>query len=385
MASADHPTRYDVIVLGLGVVGSAAAYHLARAGYRVLALEQFDLDHRMGSSYGESRIIRYAYDHPQYVDMAKRVYPMWRELETESGKRLMEQVGGIDFGFPDRPTLAATRASLDSSGIAYEWLTRKEVEARYPQFWLTEGMCAIYQPDAGFLRASQCVIAQAELAQKRGAELLTSTPVTGIEPLPGAVRVNTARGIFEAARLAIAAGPWMPRALGWLGLNLPLQPLREQVVFFKGADRAMFLPGRFPIFIFHNDPWYYGLPDVDGNGFKAAIHIRNEPTDPDTAKRTPDDDYIQHMNRWVSRYIPSGAGEISDARICLYTMTPDHHFVIDVHPEYPHIAFAGGMSGHGFKFGILTGKYLADLAINGQTDQDISLFSARRFASARRG
>jgi monomeric sarcosine oxidase len=377
-------STYDVIVLGLGVVGSAAAYHLARAGHRTLALEQFELDHRLGSSYGESRIIRYAYDETHYVAMAKKVFPMWRELEAVSGKSLMKQVGGIDFGYPDRATLTATRDALQAAGIPFEWLTRDEAARRFPQFKLDDGMVALVQADAAFLRASECVLAQTERARHHGAEILTNTPVERIEPLNNAVRVHTPRGTFEAGRLALAAGPWMPKVLGALGLNMPLRPFREQVVFFKAADRAMFEPGRFPVFIAHSEPWYYGLPDVDGNGFKAAIHIRNEEVDPDNMKRTPDEAYVAHMHDWVRHYIPSGAGEVSEARICLYTMTPDQHFLIDRHPNYPHIAFAGGMSGHGFKFGLLTGQYLAELATEGRTADDISLFSAKRFASERR-
>jgi sarcosine oxidase len=374
-------TRYDVIVLGLGVMGSAASYHLARAGKRVLALEQFELDHRMGSSYGESRIIRYAYAHPTYVEMAKAAFLMWRELEADSGRRLMFQTGGLDFGPAGAPTLNAARDNLRGAGIACEWLSPGEVMARFPQFRPGPDMMGLYQPDAAYLAASQCVIAQAEMAQKYGATLLTKTPVLGIDPLPGAVRVHTAGAVYEAGALVITAGPWAPKVLGALGLNLPLQPTREQIVFFNPTERTLFEPPHMPVFIFHQQPWYYGLPNVDGTGFKAAIHCNGEATDPDTCKRTADSDYIEQIREFVEQYLPRGVGPITDSRVCLYTMTPDEHFIIDRHPAHPNIVFGAGFSGHGFKFGILIGRILADLATSGATPFDLTLFRADRFKS----
>ncbi len=372
---------YDVIVIGLGVMGSAAAYHLARDGQKVLALEQLALDHRMGSSYGESRIIRYAYQHAVYMDMAKAAYPLWRALEDESGTMLMSTVGGFDFGSATAPSLLETRDNLTAAGIPFEWLSRAEAMRRFPQFHLDDGMAAIFQADAGFLRASACVITQTQQAERHGAVIRTETPVTDIDLFADHVRIHTATEIYEAARLVIAAGPWMPKVLAKVGLTLPLQPTREQIVFFTPADKDSYLPDCLPIFIAHDMPWHYGLPNVDGNGFKAAIHIRNEATDPDTTNRKPDDDYIAEIREWVAHYLPGGAGVVNEARVCLYTMTPDEHFVIDRHPAYPHVVLAGGMSGHGFKFGILIGKILADLVTRGATDQDIEMFRLDRFGA----
>src|SRR5689334_20670732 len=173
--------HFDVIVLGMGVMGSAAAYHLARDGKRVLALEQFELDHRLGSSYGESRIIRYSYDYPIYVEMAKATFPMWRELEAESGRQLMVQTGGLDFGDPDFPSFAATRRNLIAAGIPYEWMTPAETMKRFPLFRLDDNMMGGYQPDAAYLAASLCVITQAERAAALGATLLTQTRVEQVE------------------------------------------------------------------------------------------------------------------------------------------------------------------------------------------------------------
>ncbi len=373
--------RYDVIVLGLGVMGTAAAYHLAKDGQRVLGLEQYELDHRMGSSYGESRIIRYAYDHPVYVEMAKAAFPMWRSLEEDSGQKLMVQTGGLDFGFPDWPSLAATKQNLYAAGVPYEWLTPAEVARRFPQFRLDEGMYGGYQPGAGYLAASRCVITQADMAQKCGATLLFKTPVQRVEVLNGSVRIHTATEQYEAETLVLTAGPWASRVLETLDLKLPLQPTREELVFFEPSDKVLFMPDRFPIFIHHAPTWYYGIANVGGTGLKVAVHGRHEPTDPDHIRRTGDPEYIEQVRRFVQHSIPRGDGNVNEARICLYTVTPDEHFVIDRHPAYPNIAIGAGFSGHGFKFGILVGRMLADLVIHGKTPYDISLFSVKRFLS----
>ncbi len=373
--------HYDVIVLGLGVMGSAAAYHLASDGQRVLALEQFELDHRMGSSYGESRIIRYAYDHPAYVEMAKATFPLWRALEERSGRQLMVQTGGLDFGAADSPSLIVTRDNLQVAGVPFEWLIPAEVTKRFPQFRLHDNMRGMFQPDAGYLAASKCVVAQAEMAQQCGATLLTKTPVLRVEVLNGSARVYTADAQYESGKLVITAGPWAGKILDRLDLMLPLQPTREELVFFEPPDRALFFPDRCPVFIYHDVPWKYGLPNVDGTGLKVAVHGRHEPTDPDNTRRTPDPEYIEQVRAFVQEYIPQGDGPVNEARICLYTVTPDEHFIIDRHPAYPHVVFGAGFSGHGFKFGILVGRMLADLALHGATPHNIRLFSASRFLS----
>lgn len=371
--------HYDVIVIGLGVVGAAAAYHLANDGQRVLALEQFELNHRNGSSYGESRIIRYAYDHPLYTEMAKDAFPMWRALEAASNKRLMFRTGGFDFGPADAPTLVGTRRNLEAAGVPFEWLEPAEAMARFPQFRLREGMAALYQPDAAYLAASSCVLGLVDLARWKGASLQVGTPVTAIEPLVGAVRVRTTEQVYEAGRVVIAAGAWAGPMLAGLGIRLPLQPTREQLVYFESPEPALFTPQRCPVFIFHDHPWFYGLPNVDGFGVKVAVHCNGETTDPNQTRRTVDPDYIERVRAWASEYLPRAVGPVCETRVCLYTMTPDEHFVIDRHPQYPHVVYASACSGHGFKFGILTGRILADLVTHGTTDYEIGLFSASRF------
>ncbi|MVF21601.1 N-methyl-L-tryptophan oxidase [Methylocaldum sp. BRCS4] len=367
---------YDTIVIGIGAVGAAAAYHLARRGQRVLALEQFDLDHSMGSSHGESRIIRYAYKDSIYVDMAKQAFPMWRDLEQRSGKRLLTPSGGLDFGPADSPSLLATRDCLDAAGIAYEWLSATETARRFPQFRLDRDMAAILQPDAAILNASACVRTLAEMAEISGAMLKTKCPATKIEPSSDSVYVETPEGGFSAGKVVVSAGPWAGKLLHTLDLNLPLTVTRQEQVFFEPARRTAFLPGTFPVFIHHREPWIYGLPDT-GTGLKIAVHNLSHAIDPDDVRPAQDNTSVDTVRAWVKRFLPWGDGPIREKRECLYTMTPDEHFIIDTHPGYSNVVIGSPCSGHGFKFAILTGFLLADLAQGRAPMQE--RFTVRRF------
>lgn len=380
--------HYDAIVIGLGVVGSTATWLLARSGQKVLALEQFELDHQNGSSYGSSRIIRYAYDHPAYIPLAHLSYPLWRELEAESGERLLRIVGGLDFGAADEPTLIATRATLDDADMPYDWLTPQEVSTRFPQFRLDDHMMGLYQPDGGVLSASLCVTAAARMALRHGATLQTGARVTAIEAHDDSVTVRTAAESFSAARLVVSAGSWSGPLLRSIGLDLPLQPTREQLFFFDTQDPPAFTPERMPYFREHGSRHalnsllhFYGIPNIDGCGFKASIHTNGEPTDPDNTLRTVDDSVCETLRIFFRRHIPLADSPLKTGRVCLYTMTPDEHFILDRHPEHAHVAIGAGFSGHGFKFGVASGQILADLVTRGETELDISLFALSRFAT----
>lgn len=370
---------YDAIVIGAGAMGSAASYYLARNGQKTLLLEQFHLDHDRGSSHDDSRIIRYSYDHPAYIGLSKGAYPLWHELEAESGENLLIQTGGLDFGYPDYPHFANTRQSLLDTNVPFEYLTPDEVCYRFPQFQLDEGMMAIYQPDAGMLRPSRIVVTHTRLAQQYGAEFIEQAKVLDIQPSTQNVIVKTAQGDFQAARLVITAGSWARQVLEQVGLRLPLQPTREMVCFFKGTPPELFSVEQCPIYINWGETSYYGIGSVDGSGFKAAQHGRHEPVSPDTMKRTVDPEYVEQVRGFLRRHIPNANGELVNSRMCLYTMTPDEHFVIDQHPEYPHIVFGAGFSGHGFKFSTLIGQILYKLATGQPVEYDISLFDCTRF------
>jgi len=371
--------HFDAIVIGLGVVGSTAAWQLARAGQRVLALEQFELDHQLGSSYGSSRIIRYAYDHPAYIPLARAAYPLWRELETESGEQLLQISGGLDFGPADDPGLLATRDTLREADVPCEWLDAEETAQRFPQFRLDENMMGLYQADGGILAASRCVLSAARMALKHGATLQTGARVTTIEPGTDSVTVRTATESFSAARLVISAGSWAGPLLRQLDLELPLQPTREQLFFFETQDPPAFLPERCPVFIEHGTRHFFGVPNIDGCGFKAGVHTNGEATDPDHTLRTVDDSLLEEIRGFFRRHLPLADSPLKSGRVCLYTMTPDEHFILDRHPQHAQIAIGAGFSGHGFKFGVVSGQILADLVSEGRSRLDISLFALSRF------
>jgi monomeric sarcosine oxidase len=370
--------QLDVIVIGVGVVGAAALYHLSKTGQRVLGMEQFELDHRLGSSYGESRIIRYAYQQPVYVEMAKLAFEMWGALEQEADQTLLLRTGGLDFGDTESPSLNITMQNLSQADVPFEVLTPDEVHVRFPQFQLSDNMLAVFQADAASLYASRCVMAMASLAQRNGAEIIQRTQVSRIEPLADSVRVHTSQGVYETGKVILSAGSWTNQLLEPLGFRLPLQPTREQLVFFDAPEMYT----QMPVFISHADELFYGLPSVDGTGLKVAVHGIHEPTDPDHVNRVGDAAYAEKVRDFVREYLPAGAGDIREIRTCLYTMTPDEDFIYDTVPDYPRVIVGSACSGHGFKFGIVSGRLLADLATEQTPVFDVSPFRASRFASA---
>ncbi|MDX2159711.1 MAG: N-methyl-L-tryptophan oxidase [bacterium] len=376
---------YDVLVIGAGAMGSAAAYHAARAGYRVLLLEQFEIDHQMGSSYGYSRIIRYAYTDPVYVRLAQAAYPLWAALETEVGETLYVKTGGIDFGIPGESTFTQTLDSLTAMDIPHERMTAAEAMERFPQFRFSPDVQVMYQADYGALKASRCVLAHVRLAQAHGAELRDRTPVTAIRPLADGVEVETPVARFTAARLILTAGVWAKGLLGALGLELPLIGARCQENYFDPAGSPeRYRPGAMPIFIHHDRfdqrDGFYGIPSIDGSGVKIAVH-GGDPVLPETGiDYAPDSTRIERVQAYARALLPQvGAGTLRQARICLYTMTPDEDFILDHHPAYPQITIGSPCSGHGFKFSTLIGKLLVELACDGVATHETTRFRIGRF------
>lgn len=375
--------NYDAIVLGAGALGSAAAYHLAKAGQKVLLLEQFELDHQKGSSHGISRIIRYAYDYPQYVELAKAAYPMWKEFEQEAGEELYIRTGGIDFGPKDRDSLHSTITTLQQTGIPHEILSANEAQKRFLQFHFDEDSIVLYQADSGILPASRCVLAHLRLAEKYGAKIISNTPITTIIAHADSATVNTINETYATGKLIITAGSWAQRILATLNLHLPFITARCQEIYFDANEPDLFTSDHFPAFIAHMKTEFgrmvYGIASHQDSGVKVAWHggsLHNHPSEIDYQPDMTEVEQIQ--SKFTRRYLP-GLTSFSSSRVCLYTMTPDEHWVIDKHPQYPHIVFAGGCSGHAFKFSTLIGKILTDLALTGETPHDISLFTAARF------
>ena len=377
--------KFDAIVLGAGGMGSAAAYYLAKTGQKVLLLEQFELNHRRGSSYGFSRVIRYTYDHPAYIELMRAAYPLWFALQQEAGEQLYIKTGGLDFGFPHQQTFQKLQQSMDLANLDYEYLEKQQVERRYPQFNLDDGMAALFQSETGLLRASRCVLAHIKLAQKHGGEVIDRTPITQIIPHANSVEIHTETETYEAARLVVTGGSWSKALLAEQGIDLPLTIMPCQLGFYQPKEPSKFQPDRFPVFFAHINGEYgkmpYGIPhEEDSLGIKLTTFYGWSTVDhPSQVDYTPSQDWLERIRDFARQYVPDAAGETISTRRCLYTMTPDKHFVIDHHPNYNHIVFGAGFSGHGFKFTTLIGKILAQLATEGETPHDISLFKLSRF------
>jgi monomeric sarcosine oxidase len=377
------PHIFDAIIIGAGAMGSAAAYHLSKAGQKVLLLEQFAINHQKGSSYGSSRIIRYVYNHPTYIELAKAAYPAWLALEAEAGETLYTKTGGFYFGFPDNPVLQQDIKCTQSANIPYELLSADELCHRFPQFCLSQDMLVLYQQDIGFLAASNCVLAHIRLAKQYGAIVEEDAPVVRVTINANDVEIITEKERYVAGKLIITAGSWTQSVLSPLGIDLPLVPIRCQVAFFEPNHLAEYEVGNFPIFVAQLQELFgdiiYGIPHHHDVGVKVTLDGGQPVNHPCEVNYTPDKHLVELLRNFNSQYLPDLDIEPKSSRVCLYTMTPDRHFIIDQHPEYPHVVFGAGFSGHGFKFSNVVGKILCDLALEDKTEHDISLFSAFRF------
>ncbi|WP_323191141.1 N-methyl-L-tryptophan oxidase [Halostella sp. PRR32] len=373
--------RYDVIVVGVGGMGSAATARLAARGLNVLGLERYDVPHDMGSSHGVTRIIRKAqYEDPAYVPLVRRAYDRWRDLEERTGRDLLHVTGGIDAGPPDSRVFEGSRRSCEAHGIEHEVLDASEVNERFPGYDLPEHHRAVYQPDGGFLVPEQCIIAHVETAQADGAEIRAREPVADVSPLgEDGVRVTTRKGTYEADSLVVTAGAWTRKILPELAdLAVP----ERQVLAWLQPDRpGDFDPDSFPVFVHADDDGhYYGFPRYDVPGFKfGKFNHFGETVDPDAMDREPRAEDEAMLRAYAERRFPDGAGPTMRLATCLFTNTPDEHFILDTHPDHPQIVVGAGFSGHGFKFASAVGEVLADLAVDGETDLDIDLFRIDRF------
>src|SRR5579875_98164 len=374
---------FDAIVLGLGGMGSAAAYHLARRGKRVLGLEQFAPAHDRGSSHGHSRIYRQAYmEGAQYVPLLLRAYDLWRELERESGRELLRLTGGLMIGPAGSRAVDGARRSAEAHGISYHLLDAAEVRKRFPQFAVRDDDIALYEATAGALFPEDAVRAHLELAVAAGADLRFGTRVEGWSVGAEGVRVRAGGEVHRAATLAITAGAWAAQALA--DLALPLQPERNVQCWWRPrAHPERFTPDRMPIFISEQgERALYGLPDLRGEGVKAAIHHSGEAIDPDDPSRVARADEIALVRERLAETLPDLPGELLAASVCMYTNTPDEHFLIGLHPREPCVAIAAGFSGHGFKFAPVVGEILAGLCSDGVSPLPIEPFRLERFGAA---
>jgi sarcosine oxidase len=373
---------YDVIVLGVGAMGSAATFELARRGRRVVALEQFALGHDQGSSHGRTRIIRQAYyEHPAYVPLVRRAYERWHDLEQRQGVHLLTTCPCLSLGRADGELISGVLRSAQEHALPIERLSFAELKKRYPMFEPGSDQVGVLETTAGFLTVEDCVLAHVREAKRLGAEVHAEEPALSWQADGVGVEVRTAVAAYRAERLVLTAGPWAGQLLDQLGERLRV--MRQVVLWFEPADSALFRRDVFPIFIAEEaDGDFYGLPMVDPAGVKIARHYgAPELSNPaEILRETRSEDEVP-VRRFLARRLPRANGPLGRGSVCTYTLTPDRHFVIGVHPEHKNVMVAAGFSGHGFKFSSVVGEILADLTETGRTSLPIDLFRPERFST----
>jgi sarcosine oxidase len=369
------PERWDVIVTGLGAMGSAAVREMSRRGLRVLGLDRYAPPHARGSTHSRTRIIREAYfEHPAYVPLVQRAEQLWSELEREVDEPLYVRTDGLMIG-PERGTLVAgARASAEQHHLPYELLTAAEVRRRFPALAPSDDAVALREPHAGVLFPEACVRTLLSCAARFGADLRTNEPMLSWRVERGAVHVVTAMGENVADHLVLALGPWLPEYLN--GAQIPLTVERQMQHWFSPrANAERFTAQHLPIALWETDRLFYTLPDF-GDGIKIAIHHDGEITDPHRVRRTINEDEDATARALVERYLPDASGELRDRAVCLYTNTTDGHFLIDLHPVHPQILIVSACSGHGFKFATAIGEIVAQMLL-GERREDLELFKYR--------
>lgn len=360
---------WDAIVIGLGGIGSAAAFWLStRPNLRVLGLEQFAFDHPNGASQDHSRIIRLSYHRRDYVRLAQRAYQAWAEVEAASGVQIVTKTGGIDLypagGVTDQ---AEYTDSLAAEGIPFERIDATEAMRRWPQWRLDEDTSVVYQAETGIADPSRANPAHRTLALANGATLLEHTPVVGLRASGDDHEVITADGtVHRTGKVILAADAWTNELLAHLGRRLPLTITREQVTYFASPDPAVFSPDRFPVWIWMDEPSFYGFPTYGQPGPKAAQDVGGDECTLET--RTFEVNRLAHarLYAFMERHLPQAVGPDLLTKTCIYTLTPERDFVVDRLPDHPGIVLALG-AGHGFKFASVLGRILGELAIDGGT------------------
>lgn len=385
--------HYDVAVVGLGALGSAAVWQAARKGAKVVGFEQYEFGHVKGASHDTSRIVRTAYDAPQYVALAQSAYQDWAVLEKAVGMKLLTVTGGIvvlanDKSWSSGPKLTDYTASLDANNLSYEVLDSQQVKQRWPQISITDGMSAVYSADTGMAHAAKSVMAMQYAARAHGAVLKESTPVTAVTPVAGGSKdkgylISTSQGNFRANKVILAADAWTNKLLAPLGAHIPLQVMQEQVTYFKPAEPAAFSPDRFPVWISAiGGTTFYGFPTYGEPTIKAARDLSENHMTPEHRTYVPSQELLDQLTTFMNGFIAKEQKlEVLRTVTCQYAITPDRQFVLgplDTHPDI----FVALAAGHGFKFAPVIGRVLAELAIDGKTTEDISKFGVPASSSS---
>lgn len=370
---------YDCIVLGVGGFGSSALYHLARRGVRALGLERFGVAHDRGSSHGETRIIRKAYfEHPDYVPLLKRAYELWSELEAESGQKLYSEYGLLIGGPADHGAVPGALLAARLHGIRIEEMCASEATVRFPGFRFPPDDPVVFEPEAGALAVEECVATHIHCAQSRGAVLKTDETVTGWSSDGPSVEVRTDRGTYSAASLIITAGSWAGQLLADLGISLRV--VRKPVFWYQAREGAYRADRGSPTFFFDTPTGeFYGFPSLDGRTVKVAEHTggEEEPNPLEVERQIKPGD-LALLGGFIRDFLPELAPEPVRHSVCMYTKTPDCHFLVDRHPRFSNVVIGAGFSGHGFKFTSVLGEAFAELALDGRTPQPVEFLSLSR-------
>ena len=373
--------EFDVIIAGLGAMGSAAAYHLATAGKRVLGLDRFRPPHDLGSSHGRTRIIREAYfEHTLYVPLVRRAYELWADLEQKSKRKLLLRTGGLMLGRPDSEVVRGARQSAEEHKLAHWLLSAAEVRNEFPVLDPAEDMVAVWEPRAGILFPELAIQTHLELAVKASAKLQFDEPIVTWEPHRNGVVVTTAKGSYRTQRLMLSAGGWMSSLLP--DLSLPLSVERQVLCWFEPSSRPdLFQSESCPISLWEYAPsrFFYAFPDL-GDGVKAAIHHAGQLTQAEEIGREVQAADTEPVRLLLKRFLPRAAGHLQSAAVCMYTNTPDGHFILGRHPEHRQIVIASPCSGHGFKFAPVIGEIAAQLLQDRIPAFDLKLFAPERFS-----
>jgi sarcosine oxidase len=380
--------RFDVIVIGVGAMGSAACYHLARRGVRVLGLEQFGIPNSLGSAHGDTRMIRLCYyEHPDYVPLLQRAYQLWDELDQRTQQQFLHRTGGIYIGPGDCEFIVQTLRAAREHRLPHRALDHQQLTKEFPQFRVPDDQIGIYEPNAGIHLPERVVAAHAQLELQHGATIHAHEPIMDWQSTREGVMVRSAKQTYFADRIILTGGAWSEKLLGEIGVKLTVT--RQALGWVWPKNPAAFSLGTMPVWAINNPDGsiHYGFPMLPAllgrPGFKIAHHFHGEPTTPDEINRAPQPEEETDFRHVLTRFIPEADGPLLSMTVCMYTNTPDSHFIIDHHPRCERAIIACGFSGHGFKFASVIGEVLADLAQHGRSEHPISFLRLSRFAATK--